>query len=81
MTRDEALVELEKPLYAPDELEADITYLCKKLRISRSEFDALMETPKQHYTNFPNWDSRRRLLKKSQDLMAKITGRRIHVYS
>ena len=81
MTRDEALAELEKPLYAPDELEVDITYFCKKLRISRSEFDALMETPKQHYTDFSNWDSRQRLIKKAQDSIATITGRRIRVYS
>ena len=81
MTRDDALEELDKPLYVPDELEFDITYLCKKLRISRSAFDAFMEMPKHHYTDFPNWDSRQRLLKKAQDSMAKITGRRIRVYS
>jgi len=81
MTRDDALAELEKSLYAPDELEVDITYFCKKLRISRSEFDALMESPKHHYTDFPNWDARHKLLKKAQDSMAKITGRRIRVYS
>ena len=81
MTRDQALAELEKPLYRPDELEVDIKYFCKKLRISRSEFDVFMEVPKHHYTNFPNWDSRLRLIKKAQDSMAKITGRRIRVYS
>jgi hypothetical protein len=81
MTRDLALAELEKPLYAPDQLESDINYLCKKLRISRSEFDDLMESPKHHYTDFPNWGTRQRVLKKGQDLMAKITGRRIRVYS
>jgi len=81
MTHDDALAELEKPLYAPDELEVDITYFCKKLRISRSEFDALMETPMHHYTDFPNWGSRQKLLKKGQDSMEKITGQRIRVYS
>ncbi len=81
MTRNDAQLELEKPLYAPDELEVDITYFCKKLRISRSEFDELMEMPKRHYTDFPNWDARYRVLKKTQDLIARITGHRIRVYS
>ena len=81
MTRDEALAELEKPLYMPDELEVDISYFCKKLRLSRSEFDALIEAPKYHYTDFPNWDSHQKLLKKAQNSMAKIIGRRIRVYS
>ncbi len=81
MTRDEALAELEKPLYAPDELEDDIAYVCKKLKINRLEFDALMEIPKRHYTDYDNWDARQKLLKKVRDLIVKITGRQIRVYS
>ncbi len=81
MTRDEALEKLAEPLYAPDELEMDIAYFCKKLRISRSQFDELMSAPIHHYTDFPNWDSRHRLLKRAQAFVARVTGRRIKVYS
>ncbi len=81
MTREVALAKLAEPLYDPDELEIDIAYFCKKLRLSRGQFDELMRAPTHHYTDFPNWDGRYRLLKKVQGMVARITGRRIKVYS
>jgi len=81
MTRNEALEKLQEPLYDPAELEIDITYFCKKLRISRQEFDELMKSPIHHYADFPNWDGRYRMLKRVQALMAKLLGRDIRVYS
>ncbi|MCZ4323455.1 N-acetyl sugar amidotransferase [Pseudomonas anguilliseptica] len=81
MTRDEAIVKLAEPLYDLQELEIDIAYLCKKLRISRAEFDELMREPNRHYTDFENWDSRYKLLKKAQFLVERMLGRRVNVYS
>lgn len=81
LTRDEAVAKLAEPLYDPDELDIDIAYFCKKLRISRAQFDELMKAPIHSHTDFPTWDGRYRLLKQSQDLLARITGRRINVYS
>lgn len=81
MTRDEALAKLEEPLYEPSELEIDITYFCKKLRISRQEFDELMKVPIHHYTDFPNWDGRYQKLKRVQSWIQKMIGRNIKVYS
>lgn len=81
MTRDEALEKLKEPLYEPAELEIDITYFCKKLRISRQEFEGLMKAPPHHYPDFPNWDGRHRLLKRAQGLATKALGRDIKVYS
>ncbi|NEX64036.1 N-acetyl sugar amidotransferase [Noviherbaspirillum galbum] len=81
MTRDEALAELAQPLYDPDELEIDINYFCKKLCISRTEFDALLSVPSHHYSDFPNWDVRYRLLKRVQEMVETALGRRINVYS
>ncbi|WP_415795755.1 N-acetyl sugar amidotransferase [Comamonas aquatilis] len=81
MTRDEVLEKLQEPLYSPAELEIDITYFCKKLRISRQEFDELMRAPIHHYTEFPNWDARYRALKRVQGLVTKALGRDIRVYS
>jgi len=81
MTREEALEILAEPLYDPQELEIDIAYFCKKLRISRQQFDAFMTAPPHHYTDFPNWDVRYRLLKKVQRMVERILGRHVNVYS
>lgn len=81
LIREEALQKLEEPLYLPDELEIDIAYFCKKLRITRKEFDGFISQSNRHYTDFPNWDSRYQLLKRAQDLAAKVTGKRLRVYS
>lgn len=81
MSRDEALEKLNEPIYDPSELEIDITYFCKKLRISRSQFDELMNKPVHHYSDFPNWDGRYKLLKRVQRAVVKLIGRDIKVYS
>jgi len=81
MSRDEAIAKLEEPLYDKAELETDITYFCKKLRISRADFDELMSAPVHHYSEFPNWDRRYRYLKNIQRLIGRIMGRDIKVYS
>jgi N-acetyl sugar amidotransferase len=81
MSRDEAIAKLEEPLYDKAELENDITYFCKKLRLSRTDFDELMHAPVHHYSEFPNWDRRYRYLKNIQRLIGRIIGRDIKVYS
>jgi hypothetical protein len=81
MTREQALAELEKPLYDVTELELDIEYFCKKLRISRSEFQSLLEAPPRHYSEFRNWDGYYRALKSAQQAVARLTGRELKVYS
>ena len=81
MTREAALEKLNEPLYDADQLELDISYFCKKLRISRAEFDGFMSAPIHHYTDFPNWEGRYRVLKWLQSFVARITGKRLSVYS
>lgn len=81
MTRDEALKRLEEPLYEPRELENDIAYFCKKLRISRAEFDALLAGANRHHTDFPTWESRQRLAKNAQRFVERLLGRKVSVYS
>ena len=81
MSRDEALANLAEPLYDPQELEIDISYFCKKLRITRQQFDDFIDGPSHHHTDFPTWDGRYRLLKKIQRLIERTLGRRIQVYS
>ena len=81
LTREEAIARLAEPLYDPAELEIDINYFCKKLHLSREEFDAMLQAPIHHYSDFPNWDGRYRLLKRIQRLFVTALGRDIKVYS
>ncbi|WP_426217520.1 N-acetyl sugar amidotransferase [Pseudomonas sp. DWRC2-2] len=81
MTREVALEKLSEPLYEADQLELDISYFCKKLRISRAEFEGFMSAPIHHYTDFPNWEGRYRVLKWLQGFVARVTGKRLSVYS
>ena len=81
MSRDEAMEKLAEPLYSTDELEIDIAYLCKKLGISRNDFEDLMITPRRSHIEYPNWTSRRDIIKKIQNLNLRITGRKMNIYS
>ena len=81
LSREEAVVSLEEPLYTPSELEVDLNYFCKKLGITRTEFEAIMAQPAGHYQDFPNWDRRFRLLKATQRFVERIIGRPWKVYS
>jgi aminotransferase len=81
LTRDEALAELVKPLYDPRELETDIAYFCKKLRITREQYEAYVAGPAVRYDAFPNWAGRQRILKRLQIFGERVLGRRVNVYS
>ncbi|MNL51502.1 hypothetical protein D3C87_1746050 [compost metagenome] len=81
MSRGEALTELAKPLYDPSELEIDLDYFCKKLRISRAEYDSLLSAPSHRYTDFPTWDRRYEFLKSARGVAERLLGRRIKTYS
>lgn len=81
MTRDEAMVALQEPLYEPDELMADIQYFCKKLRISEAEFSQFMSVPLRDAKDFRTWDTLQKVAKRAQNALQYITGRRLQVYS
>lgn len=81
ITREEALCKLEEPLYDPDELERDIEYFCKKLRISRREFDDLMQAKIHHATDFKTWNGKQQFAKKMQWIVQRVSGRSLNIYS
>ena len=54
LTRDEALREMEKPLYDPDMLEEDYGFFLKKMRLTREEFEDIMRMPKKSYADYPS---------------------------
>lgn len=81
MSREEALAALAEPLFDAREIEIDIAYFCKKLRISRTQFDAFMREPNRAYDDFDTWERHYRVLKRLQGVVERILGRRLNVYS
>ena len=59
ISREEALEELKKPLFQSDlEKENDIDFFCKKMRISREEFNIIIKSDrvKHHfYSSYQKW--------------------------
>lgn len=53
MSREAAMAELGEELYPPDQLRNDIEYICRKLDISRAEFDEIMAAPVRSHFDFP----------------------------
>jgi aminotransferase len=81
MSREVAVQTLNEPLYNEDELQIDIAYFCKKLRITRQQYDDLLSAPAHHHTDFLTWDGRYRLFKKIQKITEDLLGRRVNIYS
>ncbi|MCX6101017.1 MAG: N-acetyl sugar amidotransferase [Candidatus Bipolaricaulota bacterium] len=69
ITRDEALAELAKPLYAPDELMIDRTFVLKKLGLSEDEWQKYLVAPRHDATEYPSTDRLYRAMKRVQRLV------------
>lgn len=54
ITREDALEELNKPLYDPLELREDMLYVEKKLGLCEGELEKLIKLPNRTYKEFPN---------------------------
>lgn len=55
MTRDEALQELDKPLYEPAALAQDFEYVCKKLGYSIEEMRSYLAAPPVSHYAYPSY--------------------------
>ena len=53
ITKEEALSELKKPIYDPELLKQDKSFVLKKLGITESEFDSYMKLPVRSHYDFP----------------------------
>ena len=69
------------PLYKQSNLKNDIDYFCKKLQISKSEFENFMNLPIVSHKNFPTWDKFYNLMKYIQSLVFKFLGVKLNKYS
>ncbi len=54
MSRAEALVEIQKPLYEPDEQRDELEFISKKLGFTLDELEAHIAKPSRQHTDFPN---------------------------
>lgn len=52
MTRDEALNELERPIYDKDEMEKDLNFVLSKLGLTREVFDSIVARPGKKPTDY-----------------------------
>jgi N-acetyl sugar amidotransferase len=57
MRRDEALDELKKPPLDKNLLEQDKIYVLKKLGLTESEFEQILNNPNKKFSEYPNNDS------------------------
>ena len=80
ITRDEAIDELKKPLYDNLELNQDKAFVAKKLGFTVEELDGFISKDNGHYSNFPNWDSRYKLLKKLQHFIVNYSPMKLNTY-
>jgi len=55
ITRDQALEEMKKELYPPQELKEHIDYVINKFGLSAEEFDSIMKTQPKTYWHYPNY--------------------------
>lgn len=81
MRREEALEKLKEPLYDKDELQNDIEYFCRKLQLTREEFDRFITDPAHHYTDFANSDGKIESMRKVQRIAERLMGKKLTVYS
>ncbi len=61
LTRVDALRELERPAYAPDELRRDRAFVLRKLGLSDAEFDLLVQQPLHTHRDYPSNEVANRL--------------------
>lgn len=54
MTRDEALLELEKPLYDSSFFQKEYEVILNKLHFSEEKFQQIMALPPKHHADYPN---------------------------
>jgi N-acetyl sugar amidotransferase len=58
LTRAEAIAQLLKPSFDVSKIEENINYFCKKLGITRDDFDKIMKSRPKTYIDFPNQKKR-----------------------
>jgi len=72
MTRDEALIELEKPAYQEEMLRQDKQFVAKKFGMTVDEFEKLVHAPTKMHTDYPSNYFLFHKMKKYKNIFRKI---------
>ena len=72
MTRDEALIELEKPAYQEEMLWQDKQFVAKKFGVTVDEFEKLVYAPTKMHTDYPSNYFLFHKMKKYKNIFRKI---------
>jgi len=74
LTREEAIKEMDKPIYEEELLKTDKEYVLRKLGLTESEFEEIMNTPPQSHYNFRSTDRLMRSLRSIYRIFKKSYG-------
>jgi N-acetyl sugar amidotransferase len=69
ISREEALVEISKPLYRTEDLEEDKQYIAQKLGLSCVEFESLLHLENRIYKDYPNQEYRLETFRKLKKII------------
>jgi N-acetyl sugar amidotransferase len=81
ITREEAMRQLEQPLYDEDELRNDKDYVARKLGISVDELESYVQAPLRQHSDYPTWEWKYKALKSVQAGVERLLGRSLRRYS
>ena len=71
ISRAEAALTLESPLYTPHTLKLDKRYMARKLELSETEFENLLVVEKQSHDSLPSWKLQNRLLRSGLKILRR----------
>lgn len=77
ISREQAVQELQAPLYDPGELREDIAYFCKKLGISLDEYERVMAEPPRSYRDYSNRENAYKIIR---EILGKIARGRKAIF-
>lgn len=76
MSRNEALDKLQQPAYENNSLMIeDISFVCKKLKITEDELYGFIDSTNRSYTDFANWDAKNKILSNTLRACSKLKTR------
>lgn len=72
ITKEQALIEVAKPILEPSKLNEIIQYVAKKFELTEQELIQIVERPEVPYTNYPNFDLQVKIIKNIFIFLNKI---------
>lgn len=75
ISRDEALLENEKPVYDEQQLRVDTDFFLKKFRITQPEFDTILNSPVKKHTDYKSYMNVYAKLRPYYRVIKKLLGK------